>query len=117
MNETMTTKRQRRQFSAEDRRRWVKVYESSGQSVREFCRDNAVCQSSLSRWLRQRRAGADERRQVGSLVEVRVTPAPSTAGAAAMRVCLPSGVRMEVASGTDATWLASVLSALQPAEG
>lgn len=117
MNETMTTKRQRRQFSAEDRRRWVKLYERSGQSVREFCRDNAVCQSSLSRWLRQRRAGSDERGQEGSLVEVRVTPALSTAAAASVRVCLPGGVTMEVAGGTDARWLARVLSALQPAQG
>lgn len=112
MNEMTTTKRQRRQFTAEDRARWVGLYECSGKSVREFCRDNAVCQSSLSRWLREIRA--EEEPREGSFVEVRVAPAPAAAGA---RVCLPSGVTMEVASGTDAAWLASVLRALQPAQG
>lgn len=116
MNETMTTKRQRRQFSAEDRRRWMEQYQRSDQSVRDFCRDHALCQSSLSRWLRQRRAGTDERRQEGSLVEVRVAPARASA-AASVKVSLPGGVTMEVASGTDAGWLASVLRALQLAEG
>ena len=71
MNET-TTKR-RRQFSAEDRGRWIEQYKHSGQSVRDFCRDHAVCQSSLSRWLRQRRAATDGQHHEGSLVEVRVS--------------------------------------------
>jgi transposase-like protein len=117
MNDTMTTKRQRRQFSAEDRRRWIEQYEGSGQSVRDFCRDNALCQSSLSRWLRQRRAGTDERRQEGSLVELRVAPRPSAAAPPSVKVSLAGGVTMKVASGTDAAWLASVLRALQPVEG
>lgn len=114
MNET-TTKR-RRQFSAEDRGRWIEQYKHSGQSVRDFCRDHAVCQSSLSRWLRQRRDGTGERRPAGSLVEVRVAPPPPLA-AASVKVCLPSGITMEVASGTDAAWLAGVLHALQLTEG
>lgn len=71
MNET-TTKRQRRQFSAKDRGRWIELYQRSGKSVRDFCRDNAVCQSSLSRWLRQMRAGTEGEGHEGSLVEVRV---------------------------------------------
>lgn len=115
MNETTMTKRQRRQFSAEDRGRWMEQYQRSGRSVRDFCRDHALCQSSLSRWLRQRRVGCEARRQGGSLVEVRVAPAP--ASAASVKVCLPGGVTMEVASGTDAAWLAGVLHALQLAEG
>ncbi len=117
MNETMTTKRQRRQFSAEDRGRWIEQYNRSGQSVRDFCRANELCQSSLSRWLRQRRAGSDERRQEGSLVEVRVAPRPAAAPPASVKVCLPGGVTMEVASGTEAAWLAGVLRALRLTEG
>jgi len=115
MNETMMTKRQRRQFSAEDRGRWIEQYQRSGQSVREFCRDNALCQSSLSRWLRQRRAATQVRHHEGSLVEVRVAPVADSA--ASVKVRLPGGVTMEVASGTDAAWLAGVLRALQPTEG
>lgn len=116
MSETMT-KRRRRQFSAEDRGRWIEEYERSGQSVRDFCRDNPLCQSSLSRWLRQSRTAAHGRRHEGSLVEVRVAPAPVMESVANVKVRLPGGVTMEVASGTDAAWLAGVLRALQPAEG
>lgn len=82
MNEMTTTKRQRRWFSAEERARWVELFERSGKSVREFCRENAVDavgSPSLSRWLRQRHAGAGRKRKEGSLVEVRVAPVPATA--------------------------------------
>lgn len=113
MNETKTTKR-RRQFSAEDRGRWIDQYERSGQSVRDFCRDNPLCQSSLSRWVRQRRAATQKPYQKGSLVEVRVAPASVTDSATSVRVRLPGGVTMEVTSGTDAIWLGNVLRALQP---
>lgn len=51
------------------------------------------------------------------LVEVRVAPGPSAAAPPSVKVCLPGGVTMEVASGTDAAWLANVLRALQPVEG
>lgn len=117
MNETMTTTSRRRQFSAEDRQRWMERYERSGLSVRDFCRDHPLCQSSLSRWLRQRRAAPQKPSQAGSLVEVRVPPASVLGSAASVTVRLPGGVTMEVSSGTDAVWLAGVLRALQPAEG
>lgn len=113
MNE-MTTKGRRR-FSAEDRARWMELYQHSSRSVRDFCRANALCQSSLSRWLRQSRAVTRGLHPQGSLVEVRVAPAP--ASAASVKVCLPGGVTMEVASGTDAAWLAGVLCALRLTEG
>ena len=117
MNKTMTTTRRRRQFSAEDRRRWMEQYERSGLSVRDFCRDHPLCQSSLSRWLRLRRTATQKPPQAGSLVEVRVAPASVMDSSASVTVRLPGGVTMEVTSGTDAVWLAGVLRALQPAEG
>lgn len=49
MNEMTTTKGRRRRFSAEDRGRWVELYERSGEGVREFCCENALCQSSRTR--------------------------------------------------------------------
>lgn len=117
MNETMTTTRQRRQFSAEDRRRWTEQYERSGLSVRDFCRAHPLCQSSLSRWLRRRRTATRKPSQAGSLVEVHATPAAVMDSAASVTVRLPGGVTMEVPSGTEVTWLAGVLRALQPDEG
>lgn len=113
---SVTTTKRRRQFSGEDRARWIEQYQRSGQSVRDFCRDHAVCQSSLSRWLRQKRIAAAGQHLQGSLVEVRVAPAPSSA-VASVKVCLPGGVTMEVSDVTDATWLGAVLRALQPMEG
>lgn len=117
MNDTMTTTRRRRQFSAEDRQQWMEQYERSGLSVRDFCRDHPLCQSSLSRWLRLRRSATQKPAQAGSLVEVRVAPAPVMGPAASVTVRLSGGVTMEVTSGTDAVWLAGVLRALQSAEG
>lgn len=116
MNEVMTTKHPRLQFSAEDRWAWTEKHKLSGQSVRAFCHDHAACQSSLSRWLRQRRAGTNRRRQEGSLVEVRVAPTPSSA-AASIKACLRGGITIEVASGTDATLPASALLSPPLSEG
>ena len=115
MNETMTTKRRRR-FTVEDRSRWMEQYERSNQSVRDFCRGQGLCQSSLSRWLRQRRAAGKVRHHEGSLVEVRGVLAPVADSTASVKVRLSGGVTMDVASGTDATWLAGVLRALQLTE-
>lgn len=114
MNETMKTTRRRRQFTTEDRRRWMDQYERSGLSVRDFCRDHPLCQSSLSRWLRQRRSATPKPSEAGSLVEVRVAPSQVRDIAASVTVRLPGGVTMEVPSGIEVTWLADVLRALQP---
>lgn len=117
MNETMTTTRRRQQFTAEDRQRWTEQYERSGLSVRDFCRDHPLCQSSLSRWVRQRRTATHKPSEARSLVEVRVTPVPVMGSAASVTVRLPGGVTMEVPGGTEVTWLAGVLRALRPDEG
>jgi transposase-like protein len=118
MNETTKTSTQRRRFSAEERAQWVELYERSGQSLREFSSEHGLTQSNLSRWRRHRRAGASGKRAGGSFVEVNVTASPpQPAAAAPVRVCLSGGVTMEVASGTDALWLAQVLRALSPAQG
>jgi transposase-like protein len=116
MNE-QTTKRERRRYSANDRARWVKRYERSGKRIGQFCAENGLIQSNLSRWVRQLRAQAMPSQHSGSLVEVDIAASPRlSASATAVRVLLPGGVRMEVTSGADALWLAEVLRALQPAE-
>lgn len=116
MNEMTKTRIQRRRFSAEERAQWVELYERSGQSLREFSSEHGLIQSNLSRWRRQRRAGATGKRGGGSFVEVNVSASPPAA-AAPVRVCLSGGMTMEVTSGTDALWLAQVLRALSPAQG
>lgn len=118
MSEMTKARAQRRRFSAEERAQWVEMYERSGQSLREFSSEHGLIQSNLSRWQRQLRAAANGKRGSGSFVEVNVTAsAPQSASSAPVRVCLSGGMTMEVASGTDALWLAQVLRALSPAQG
>lgn len=118
MSEMTKARTQRRQFSAEERAQWVELYERSGQSLRQFSGKHDLIQSNLSRWRRQLRAAANGKRGRGSFVEVNVTSSqPQPALAAPVRVCLSGGMMMEVASGTDALWLAQVLRALSPARG
>ena len=117
MNEQVTT-RQRRRYSAAERARWVKQYERSGKRIGEFCAEQGLIQSNLSRWLRHHRGVAQSGQHSGSLVEVGIGAAAAPAGAAAVaRVLLPGAVMMEVTSGADARWLACVLRALQSGQG
>ena len=96
----------------------MKLHERSGKSVRAFSEENGLIQSNLSRWRRELRAGVQESRRDGSLVEVCVAPAQAQSpDIGAVRVHLPGGVTMEVTDGTDAVWLAGVLRALQPVGG
>jgi transposase-like protein len=114
MNEITMMKRSHRRRSAEQRLQWVKQYERSGQSMREFCLENDLAYATLSLWRREARQ-AGEGRQPASLVEVRVDSADTAYGA--LRIRVPSGVELEVSGGTDARWLAAVLHALQPVDG
>jgi transposase-like protein len=115
MNEITMMKRSHQRHSAEQRLQWVMRYERSGQSMREFCLENDLAYATLSLWRREARK-AGESPPTASLVEVRVASAGSAYGALKVRV--PSGVELEVSSGTDARWLAAVLHALQsPVEG
>jgi transposase-like protein len=114
MNEITMMKRSHQRRGAEQRLQWVKQYERSGQSMREFCLENDLAYATLSLWRREARQ-ASESGQSASLVEVRVGSAGAAYGALKIRV--PSGVELEVSSGTDVRWLAAVLHALHPVDG
>ena len=106
----------RRRFTAQDRRRLLRLYRHSGQSAADFGRENDVCPSSLWRWLARERSSGPEASSAGELVEIPVAAlrAPEAAGAAvSMQI---SGVaRLEVAVGTDPGWLGALVRALPPA--
>lgn len=70
--------RVRRFFNSEDRARLLAEFDRSGQSVREFCRERAVGQSSLTAWRRRRRE-QDRSGGAAFLVKVAVARGP-TAG-------------------------------------
>jgi transposase-like protein len=106
----------RRRFTAQDRRRLLRLYRHSGQSAADFGRENDVCPSSLWRWLARERSSGPEASSAGELVEIPVAAlrAPVVAGAAvSMQI---SGVaRLEVVVGTDPEWLGALVRALPPA--
>jgi transposase-like protein len=106
----------RRRFTAQDRRRLLRLYRHSGQSAADFGRENDVCPSSLWRWLARERSSGPEASSAGELVEIPVAAlrAPVLAGAAvSMQI---SGVaRLEVVVGTDPEWLGALVRALPPA--
>jgi transposase-like protein len=114
MNEVTMVKRTLRRRSAAERAQWVQQYEHSGQSLREFSLEHGLAQATLSHWRRQMRASGEQVKRGSSFVEVRVAPTGASEGAVKIR--LRGGVELEVSSGTDARWLASVLQALQPLE-
>jgi transposase-like protein len=106
--------RPRRRFTPRDRQRLVRRFEKSGQSAVAFCRDNEVCASSLWRWLARR--GREESSGGGGLVEIPMMAMQAQdLGAAAVRMELAGGTRLEIATGTDTAWLAALVRALLPA--
>ena len=106
--------RTRVNWTAAEKADWLALYEKSGQSVSEFCRTNDLPPATLSAWRSQQKTGvtvgADD--EPSTLVEI---PAASLVGGrlnAVVRMRLPSGVRIEVPSGTDPVWFSALLSAL-----
>jgi hypothetical protein len=121
MSELSTPKRQRVSWSADERADWVRMFEASGISLSDFCRENDLPDATLSLWRRQLR-GPDVSVESGALVEIPTTPVKNlsagkdiVADSPALRVRLRGGIELDVVSGTDARWLAGVVRALQPA--
>lgn len=105
-------------WSAAERAEWLALFERSGKPLSEFCRENDLPEATLSLWRRQLREGGEPAGEDGSFVEVPVAQFNAAVGrseaVAAVTVRVPGGLTLEVAAGTDALWLASVLRALQP---
>jgi transposase-like protein len=118
MNESTTAKRQRVTWSTQERIDWVRMFNKSGKSMSEFCRENDLPEATLALWRKQLR-GPDSA-ETGALVQISTTPLQSMAPTAppadgvALRVRLPCGTELEVASGADVPWFASIVRALRP---
>jgi hypothetical protein len=94
----------------------IRLYEKSGQNAAEFCQENELSPSSLWRWLaRARREDDREEAHTGELVEIPMlslrSPDPH---AAAVRMQLADGARLEIVAGTDTAWLGALVRALTP---
>jgi hypothetical protein len=103
--------RQRVNWSAAEKAEWLALFEASGQSAAEFCRDNDLSPATLSLWRQQ---GFPETE--GGFVEVSL-PAAWGGSTSAVTLHLPGGARLEVRAGTDPVWLTPLLRALMPAGG
>ncbi|WP_295446244.1 hypothetical protein [uncultured Thiodictyon sp.] len=107
------------QRSAAQWRVLVGAYEASGLSVRAFCAQRGVAQSTFYQWLRRLRedaAGLGAAPLPGvQLVPVQVLQerlAPIAGGASGIAVVAHGGVRIEVACGFDGATLTRVLATL-----
>ena len=101
-----------RKRSAEEQQRLLSLFERSGQSLNQFCRENDVALSSLTYWRNQARRRAP-RGLDGVLIEVPPTvvrPAllrrgePSSPGL--VEICLPNRVELRVSADT---WVRDLL--------
>lgn len=110
--------RVRRHFGPEDRERLLDLLDRSGQSVRQFCREHDVAQSSLAKWRRLRRQG---RKPVAARPLVRVAVASgievppcsrTDASSAAVMIRMPGGAELEARVGSDVEWLGALCQRL-----
>jgi transposase-like protein len=115
MTEPQTSKRSRMTWSAQERAEWLALFSKDGQTAADFCRSNGLSPATLSAWLRQSKVGGDDE---GALVEL-----PASARHALverdpiMAVIAPNGLRVEINSAVDRTWLARWLSDLMTTQG
>jgi hypothetical protein len=109
-------------------RKLVSAQHRSGQTVRQYCRENGLTESAFWFWKREltkrdaekpiRRSGSrssvhhnERARRLPSLVPVMIGPAITHA--APVEVLLPHGARVRVAASCDEATLRMVLSALE----
>lgn len=93
-----------------ERGEWLALFEKSGLTAADFCRDNGLSPATLSFWLRQQGPQTGEE---AALVEVPMPAlSPVSSSNTAVTMHLPSGVRLEILAGADPVWLAQLLRAL-----
>ena len=112
MSETLMSRRTRRvRWTPSERAEWLELYRASGQTVAAFCRANEIAYASVSLWLSQSEPAPAS--DAGELVEVPMATLCS-ATTTTVKVHLPSGAGLEIAPGTDPSWLAQLIRALIP---
>lgn len=92
----------------EERAEWVRLFEESGKSAAQFCQELGLAEATFAVWRRQVRGEVNSQAVTFTDVPLAVASEPP-----AVAIVLPNGTMLEVASGTDATWLAQLLPALR----
>jgi hypothetical protein len=82
-----------------ERAEWLELFEKSGLTAADFCEANGLSPATLSFWLRRQEPQTGEE---AALVEVSMLAlSPVSGSSAAVTMHLLSGVRLEIAAGTD----------------
>jgi len=116
MTETVIPKaRTRVNWTAAERTEWLALFEKSGQTAAEFCRDNDLSPATLSFWRQQ--VGGSEPNEDPALVEVPMPSLNLAGGGGAVILQLPGGARLEIVAGTDPAWLSQLVRALLRVKG
>jgi hypothetical protein len=110
-----------RPWTEPEARRVIEVWKASGETVSAFARHKGLLRQRVYGWCRRLGLGpakeaAREAREmsVPAFVPVTVRAAPSSSTGAAVTVCTPDGLRIEVAEldATSAAWVASLVRSL-----
>ena len=91
-------------------RRWIRQWQASGLSVREFCARNGLATASFYHWRRVLERRAPER---PAFVPVQVVADTPPSQASALELVLADGRALRVAPGFDATTLRRLLAVLE----
>ena len=105
MSETATAKTTR----SEQWRERIAAFEASGNTVRQFCKENDIAEHSFYSWRRRLRQNGPVR---FALVERSKGHEPSAAETS-MELVFPTGERLRIGSGVDVGTLRTVVLALR----
>jgi transposase-like protein len=106
----------RLRYSPEQRQTLLDAYDRGGQSALAFSKHHGVCYQTFIAWLRKRReSGAPLPPGASAFAEVMLeqTPSSSSSSPSALRVLLPCGTVIEVASRAALPLAAELLSTLR----
>lgn len=106
--------------SVEERRGWVKRYERSGQTLKQFCAQHGLALSSFCLWRKQLAQNSEEKsgRRGGALVEVPLRTAMPLfdTQARSVTIFLADGLRIEIGPNNDIRWIAELVQAVRKLE-
>jgi transposase-like protein len=101
----------------EERAEWVRLFEESGKTAAEFCKELGLAETTFAVWRKQGRGPAVAETLTFTEVPPPMVEAALAANAAgapgAVTIHLANGTRLEVAAGTDTSWLVQLATALR----
>ena len=119
MTDGVTVKpRTRCTWTAGERAAWLNLFERSGKTLAEFCRDNGLAAATLSFWRTHSQGKAAAGDAAAELIEVPRTSVSEIAAptpiADPVILQLHGGMRLQIPPGTDPAWLAEIVRACAP---